>query len=183
MQQIPSWQANRSSASQEIPCILWNPKVHYRIHKCPPPVPIPSQINPIHASPPHFLNIYFNSILPLRLCVSSGLFPSGLPPPPNLSMHRYCLPYMPHAPPISLFFRYNMTMITNSKTNEQKYKITLPYLIFYWVLYITKFFTSTRATFTYPENGGSVFLWIIGTSLYYRVPTPKVAWSLNCEVT
>jgi hypothetical protein len=33
MDQSPSWEANRSSATQEITYILWNLEVHYRIYK------------------------------------------------------------------------------------------------------------------------------------------------------
>jgi hypothetical protein len=48
MEQSPSWEANRFAASQEIPYILWKPNIHYRIHKCLPPVSILRQLNPVH---------------------------------------------------------------------------------------------------------------------------------------
>jgi len=61
-----SWEANRFSASQEIPCILWNPKIHYRIHKCPPPAPVLGQLDPVHTPTPHFLKIRPIILLPYR---------------------------------------------------------------------------------------------------------------------
>jgi hypothetical protein len=36
MEQSPSWEANWFAASQEIPRVLWNPKVPHRTHKLPP---------------------------------------------------------------------------------------------------------------------------------------------------
>ena len=64
MEQSPSWEANRFSASQEISRILWNPKVPYRSQKRPPPAHNLNQLDPVHYPTSHFLNIHLNIILP-----------------------------------------------------------------------------------------------------------------------
>ena len=64
MEKSTSWEANWFSASQEIRRILWNPKVHYRIHKWPPPVSILSQLDPVHTHTSHFMKIHLTIILP-----------------------------------------------------------------------------------------------------------------------
>ena len=67
MVQSPSWEANWFAASQEIPRISRNPKVHYRTHNRPPPVsilfihqkiPFISIILDKHSSSKHFIFCY-----------------------------------------------------------------------------------------------------------------------------
>ena len=64
MVQSPSWEANWFAASQGIPHISRNPKVHYRTHKRPPPVSILGQPNPVHIPTSHLLEIHPNVIHP-----------------------------------------------------------------------------------------------------------------------
>jgi len=79
MDQSPSWEANWFSGSQKIPCILWNPQVHYRIHTCPPHVPILSQLDPVHIPTSHFLKIHLNIIFPSMPGSSKQSLSSGFP--------------------------------------------------------------------------------------------------------
>ena len=80
MTQMPFGEDNRYVASQEIPLILWNWKVHHHVSNILSQGPIPSPINPAHAHPSYF---FIESILILSshlcLALASGLFPSGFP--------------------------------------------------------------------------------------------------------
>ena len=102
MEQSPSWETNWFSASQEIPRILWNPKVHYYIHKCPPLTPILSQLDPVHTPTSRFRQIHLNIILSFTPGPSkwslSHRFPQQTPCIPLSSP-----PYLLHVPPISFF--------------------------------------------------------------------------------
>ena len=98
MEQSPSWEANRFSASQEISRILWNPKVHYHIQKCLPPFPILCQLDPVHTLTSHCLKIHLNIIF-LSTPVSPR-FPHQNPVQASPLPHT---PYMPHPSDSSRF--------------------------------------------------------------------------------
>ena len=96
MERNPSWRADRFTASQEIPHILWNLKVLYRIHKCLPPLPILSHIYPVHAHTSNFLKFHLNIILPSTIGVFQvASFPQVSPPKPCIHL---CSPHTCHMP-------------------------------------------------------------------------------------
>jgi len=97
----PSWEASRFSASQEIPCILLNPKVHYHVYKSQPPVhhPEPDQSTP--CPPTHFLKILFCVILPsitgsFKLSLSLR-FPHQNPAYTSHLPHMWYIPHPSHS--------------------------------------------------------------------------------------
>jgi len=85
MDQSPSWKADSHLASQEIPHILWNPQVHYRVHKSPKQVTVLSHMHPVHTFPLYFRKIRSNIMTHLCLGLLSVLFP------PVLSTKMYAI--------------------------------------------------------------------------------------------
>jgi hypothetical protein len=125
MEHSTSWEANSPSATQ-IPYILWNPKVHYCIHKCLTSVPILSQINTVPAFSSYVLRIHFNIIFPSAPRFHSSLFPSDLPTKILLiSCLHTC--HMPHPPHSSWFHHlkiFGETTRTHARTHARTHSRT-----------------------------------------------------------
>ena len=106
MVQSPS-EANQFAASQEIPRISRNPKVHYRTHKRPPPVSILRQPNPVHIPTSDLLEIHPNIIHPST--PRSPQWSISLPFPHQDPIHPPLLTHTRHMPSPSHSSRFDLS--------------------------------------------------------------------------
>jgi hypothetical protein len=83
---------------------LWNPKVPHRTHKCPPPVPILSQLPLVPTTPSNLMKIHLNIILPSTYW--SPQLPLSLRLPHQHPVHTSILPHTRHMPCPSLSSRF-----------------------------------------------------------------------------
>jgi hypothetical protein len=74
MELSPSREADSCSAAQELPSILWNPKVHYLVHKSLPLLPILSHINSVHTIASYLSKIQFNIFHPVLVFLAGSFF-------------------------------------------------------------------------------------------------------------
>jgi hypothetical protein len=71
MKQSRPWEANRLSASQEVPLILWIPKGPLPHSQVPATCPYLGQFDLVNVPNSHFLKIHVNIILPSTLKFTS----------------------------------------------------------------------------------------------------------------
>jgi hypothetical protein len=86
---------------KKFPAFLYNPQVLYHTHKCPPPVPILSQLHSVLTKPSNFLKIHLISIIPSTS--GSPQWPLSLRFPHQHPCALLSPPYTPHARLISFF--------------------------------------------------------------------------------
>jgi hypothetical protein len=95
MEPSPSWEAISHSVTQEWPNTLWNPTLHYRVHKSLLPVSTLRQMNPLltnHLISPRSISILFSE---LHLYLPSSLFSYDFPAE---TIHAFLFSHMPCSP-------------------------------------------------------------------------------------
>ena len=93
-----------------------NNKIYCHIYNRPPPVPIPSPINAVHAFPPHFWNNHFNVIL--LSTFRSSKWPLSFRSPDRSPICTSSLPHTCHMPSQS-----NYSLFTHPNNILQRVQI------------------------------------------------------------
>ena len=130
MEQGPVWDDNRFSVSQEIPRILLNPRVHCRFHKCPPTVPILSQINPVHVPKFNILKIEINFNFLSKSGYSKRFL--SLRSPHQVPVYTSPLPNICYMTPLHIIFFFDL--INQAVLGEEKRSFSFPLCSFLYTL-------------------------------------------------
>ena len=98
-------ESNSSSATQIIPHILWSLQFHSPVHKSLPFVPIMNQMNTVHALPPFFFKIHFNT--PISCHLRPGL-PNGFL---QIFSEKLCMHFSSSYMPVYLSISSSLTLV------------------------------------------------------------------------
>jgi len=109
VEKSPSWEANRSSSSQDIPHNLWSPKLFTAFTSARHLSISWARLN--QSMLPHPMSWRSTLILPsyLHLCLPSGLFPSNLPTKTV------------YTPLLSLYVQHAQPILLNKRTTQKKW--------------------------------------------------------------
>jgi hypothetical protein len=117
------------AVTQELTNILWNLKAHYHVYKSPEPVPILSQIGPVHTIPSYNLRSILILSIHLHLGLPTGSFLLAFP---TISyMHSFSRPFVLHTLPISSSLTWLRSSIQRIRSGPRLSVIIRNKFIFY----------------------------------------------------